>query len=33
LLTLLRNGSKWIWSSMMQRAFEELRENSPIASI
>jgi hypothetical protein len=26
LLTLLRKGSKWIWSSTMQRAFEELRE-------
>jgi len=23
---LLRKGSKWIWSSTMQRAFEELRE-------
>jgi len=26
LLMLLRKGSKWICSSMMQRAFEELRE-------
>jgi hypothetical protein len=26
LLTLLRKGSKWSWSSEMQKAFEELRE-------
>jgi len=25
-LTVLRKGSKWSWSSTMQRLFEEMRE-------